>query len=266
MQHTTPITDRDFSRIQAFAQRAAGINLPDAKRMMVCSRLGRRLRELGLSDYRSYVPLLDDPAGEEARIAIDLLTTNETYFFREPRHFEFLSRIAEGATRGLRIWSAACSTGEEVYSIAMLLDDRARARDWSVLGTDISRPVIERAGAARYPVARLDAMPPSYLKRYCLKGTGERAGEMLIARELRERVSFRHANLNEPLPQTLGSFDVIFLRNVLIYFDQDTRRGVIDRLTGHLAPGGYLLIGHSESLNGIHAGLTPVQPSIYRKQ
>jgi chemotaxis protein methyltransferase CheR len=201
-------------------------------------------------------------------MAVDLLTTNETYFFREPKHFALLRDLAQDASdknRALRVWSAASSSGEEPYSIAMVLADvMGEDAPWEVLGTDISTRVLASARRGHYPMERAAQMPQNYLKRFCLKGQGSEAGTLLIERNLRQRVQFQHLNLNAPLPK-IGQFDVIFLRNVMIYFSLETKRQVVARLLAQLRPGGHFLIGHSETLNDINDSLTAVAPSIYRK-
>jgi chemotaxis protein methyltransferase CheR len=164
----------------------------------------------------------------------------------------------------MRVWSAACSTGEEAYSIAMVLADVLEERPWEVLGTDISMRVLERARRAHYPMERATQLPQYYLKRFCLKGQGAEAGTLLVERKLRARVQFEQANLNETLPQ-LGMFDLVFLRNVMIYFSGDTKRQVVARVLAQLKPGGHFCIGHSESLNEISTAVRQVAPSIYCK-
>jgi chemotaxis protein methyltransferase CheR len=262
------MTDAEFAGFQRFIYAAAGINLSVGKKAMVAGRLARRLQVLGLGSFAAYSRLLESgTAREEAQTAIDLLTTNETYFFREPKHFELLHSLAANAAASaqpLRVWSAACSSGEECYSIAMVLADRLGQTRWDVFGTDISARVLRRARTAHYPLSRAKLIPPGYLKRFCLRGTGEHEGTMLVERSLRGRVNFAQANLNQELPQ-IGSFDIIFLRNVLIYFDAATKRDVVARVLTRLRNGGYFCIGHSESLNDIEDSLEQLAPSIYRK-
>lgn len=262
-----PLSDPEFARFQRFIHGAAGITLSGSKKALVAGRLAKRLAHHGLPSYGRYLDLLDERRdGAELQIAVDLLTTNETYFFRESKHFELLRRLALQARergRPLRVWSAACSSGEEVYSIAMVLDDVLGA-NWELLGTDISTRVLARARSGHYPLERTRHIPPAYLKRYCLRGTGTQEGTLLIERSLRQRVRLGQLNLNEALPQ-LGSFDLVFLRNVMIYFNAQTKREVVARLITTLAPGGHFCIGHSESLNDISDALQQVAPSIYRK-
>lgn len=265
---TAILTDREFSQFQRFIYDAAGISMADGKQALVSGRLARRLAHHRLESYSDYLRLLQsraDPA--ELQVAIDLLTTNETYFFREPKHFQLLRDLALQARdkgRVLRVWSAASSSGEEAYSIAMVLADVLGDAAWEVLGTDISRRVLQRARNGHYPLERASQMPHDYLKRFCLKGQGSEDGTMLIERALRQRVQFQQVNLNETLPR-LGQFDVIFLRNVMIYFNLDTKRQVVARLLSLLHPGGHFLIGHSETLNDINDTLSVVAPSVYRK-
>jgi chemotaxis protein methyltransferase CheR len=200
-------------------------------------------------------------------MSLDLLTTNETYFFREPKHFEFLRKqVLPAAKSGVpfRVWSAACSSGEEPYSIAMQLAAELKHPDWNVVGTDISSRVLDRARTGLYGMSRIQGIPPDYLRRFCLKGTGPYADNLRIDRPLRERVRFGRVNLNETLPK-LGQFDVIFLRNVMIYFDADTKAKVVNRLIPCLKPGGFFLIGHCETLQGVPHNLEPFGIAIFRK-
>jgi chemotaxis protein methyltransferase CheR len=262
------LTDKEFSQFQRFIYEAAGISMANGKQALVSGRLAKRLAHYQLNSYGEYLRLLESrEQASELQVAVDLLTTNETYFFREPKHFSLLRELAQEAQlarRGMRVWSAASSTGEEAYSIAMVLADVLGEATWEVLGTDISTRVLERARFGHYVMERASGVPQDLLKRYCLKGQGKQEGIMLIERSLRQRVKFMHMNLNQPLPK-LGSFDVIFLRNVMIYFNLETKRQVVARLLAQLRPGGYLLIGHSETLNDINDTLQAVAPSIYRK-
>lgn len=265
------LSEREFGYFQRFIHDAAGITLSPVKRMLVAGRLAKRLQHHGLDSYEAYFRLLgSDKAPGEAQIAIDLLTTNETSFFREAEHFEQLREIAatvRGRTGGLRVWSAASASGEEVYSIAMTLADCLPARNWQVLGSDISTRMLDCARHAIYPLARSAQIPPHYLKRFCLRGHGPQEGSLLIDPALRRQVNFEQINLNEDLPLArLGSFDVIFLRNVMIYFNPHTKAEVVTRLLAALRPGGHLFIGHAESLHGVIAGLHAVAPSVYRYQ
>ncbi len=261
------ITDQEFAQFQKFIFESAGITLTPAKKALVSGRLARRLDLHNAGSYGEYFRLLaSGKAPQEVQMAIDLLTTNETYFFREPKHFEFLRRqVAQfPVSQPLRIWSAAGSTGEEAYSIAMVLEDMRGAHPWEVVASDISARVLQRARAGHYPMERARNVPQEYLRRFCLKGEGEQEGTMLVERNLRNKVKFLQVNLNEALPN-IGTFDLVFLRNVLIYFNGDTKRRVVARVLSGLQPGGWLLIGHSESLHGVNDAVHAVAPSIYRK-
>ena len=261
------LSDAEFTRFQRFIHDAAGITLSPAKKALVCGRLSKRLQVHGLQRYGDYLELLDSGrAVEEVQTAIDLLTTNETYFFREPKHFELLRTLATaaaGRAQPFRVWSAASSSGEESYSIAMVLADCLGDRSWEVVGSDISLRVLQRARTGHYPLERTRHIPAHYLKRFCLRGLGEQAGTLLVERRLRERVSFAQVNLNEEQPR-LGLFDVIFLRNVMIYFNGDTKREVVARVLTLLRPGGHFCIGHSETLNDISSAVQQLAPSVYR--
>lgn len=260
------ITDREFRDLRAWIRSRAGIHLSDQKKALVSGRLAARMRHYGLARYADYFRLLCDAVHpDEPQVAIDLLTTNETHFFREPAHFDFLREhiAAAGGAHTLRAWSAACSSGEEAYSIAITLAAALPAGSWEVFGSDLSRRVLERARAAQYPLARARTIPPRLLKDHCLRGTGRHEGTFIVAPGVAQRVRFAQVNLNGPLPH-LGEFDVIFLRNVMIYFDGATKQQVVERVCGCLRPGGYLLIGHSESLATLRTPLKPVRPSVYR--
>lgn len=262
------ITEQEFRGFQQLLYETAGITLSPAKTALVEGRLGKRLSALGLASYGQYLNLITHGKDStERQTALDLLTTNETYFFREPRHFNFLRDEILPCRRSgntFRVWSAACSSGEEVYSIAMTLRESIGDAPWEVIGTDISSRVLEKARSAHYPLTRNEAIPKEYLRRFCLKGIGQHQGTFLIDKPLRSRVRFLQANLNAALPE-LDTFDVIFLRNVMIYFNLDTKRDVVQRVMATLKPGGYLMIGHSESLHGVEGSLSMVRPSIYRK-
>ncbi|MBP6899100.1 MAG: protein-glutamate O-methyltransferase CheR [Burkholderiaceae bacterium] len=267
---TIAITDQEFAQFQRFIFERAGITIADSKRALVTGRLSKRLVQRGLNSFGDYHRLLlSGHEAQEVQTAVDLLTTNETYFFREAKHFDLLRDVARDAARDggapLRVWSAASSSGEEAYSAAMVLAEVLGEAPWEVVGTDISSRIVARARQGHYPMERARHIPPHLLRRYCLRGLGEQDGTLLVERNLRQRVRFVHANLIAPLP-ALGQFDVVFLRNVLIYFNRDTKREVVRRVIGLLKPGGLFFIGHSESLNDISAPLDAVCPSVYRRR
>ncbi len=258
----------EFIWIKEYLYKNAGIALNDNKQALVSGRLEKRLRYYGFSTYSEYFRLLGKPEFEqETLMAIDLLTTNETYFFREVQHFNFLNShflANHPASRPLRMWSAASSSGEEAYSLAMIIAEYPKLGQWEIIGTDISTRMLEKAQRSLYPINATEKIPLPLLKKYCLKGSGEYSGFFLIDPTLRRRVKFMYANLNNELPD-MGSFNVIFLRNVMIYFDMPTKQRLIERIQHYLLPGGYFIISHSESLNGMKSDLQMVSPSIYRK-
>jgi chemotaxis protein methyltransferase CheR len=210
-----------------------------------------------------------DNDGGEFQMAVDLLTTNETYFFREPAHFELLEReLAQGSNRPLSIWSAASSFGDEAYTVAMLLSDMQRigkvSDSWSILGTDISDRVLRSAIDAIYPEDRLRNVSEERLRRYCLRGEGDSVGMIQMVPAIRSRVRFGQLNLCAPIEE-LGPFDVIFLRNVLIYFDPETKRQVVDRVLTQLRPGGLFFVGTAEGRVSSEVPLQSLGPGAFRK-
>jgi len=256
-----------FRTIQEWLYRTAGIQINAQKSSMVVSRLWRRVDALGLEDFNAYLAYVfgSDGAAERAEM-LDRLTTNETYFFREPAHFARLKNqiIPSLGDRPIKVWCAAASTGEEPYSLAMVLDEQLGGDGWQLVASDICGRAVQQAKRGIYRLDRLELLPVDYLKTYCRRGTGTYQGMMMIDRDLRTRVRFEQHNLLHPWPEA-GGFDVIFLRNVLIYFDQPTRQRVIDNLCKALRPGGWLITGHCESLTGIRLPLQQLAPSVYRE-
>ncbi|VXC96349.1 Chemotaxis protein methyltransferase 2 [Pseudomonas sp. 8Z] len=263
----TSLNNREFQQFRDMIYEIAGIAMGEAKRQLIAGRLSKRVRHYEMDSFSDYFQLLlKDKA--ELQIAVDLLTTNETYFFREPKHFDFLrERLRDdlrGGTQPLRIWSAACSSGEEPYTLALLLAESLGTRQWEILASDISTRILDKARAGIYPLEDAANIPQELLHRHCLQGTGQNTGMFTLEQNLKKRINFRQINLNGTLPD-VGMFDVIFLRNVMIYFDQPTKRQVVQRLCAHLRRGGYFFVSHSESLNGISDELQAIRPSIYRK-
>ncbi len=263
-----PITTAEFARFQSWLHRVAGISLADHKKTLLMGRLAKRLAATGMHSYGDYFDLLMNGSRPgELQLAIDLLTTNETYFFREPAHFDFLATEILPYRRDsepLRLWSAASSSGEEAYTASMVLADTlGPGQRWQVFGSDLSARVLETARRGHYPMTRAEKIPLDYLKRFCLRGTGPQEGTFLIDRSLRERVSFAQINLNTNLPD-IGMFDVVFLRNVMIYFNIETKRQVVSRIIAHMRPRAWLFVSHSENLNGVTDQFEAIKPSIYR--
>jgi len=262
------LKDVEFEQFRAWLHRSSGISLASSKQALVSSRLAKRLQLRGVNSFGDYFRLIMQATeAVELQTALDLLTTNETYFFREPKHFDFVrTQVLPNAQPGrpFRLWSAASSSGEEPYSLAMTLADGLASTPWEILASDISSRVLEKARHGHYPMERASLIPRHQLSRHCLKGTGSQEGTFLIDRNLRDRVQFMQINLNTGLPR-IGEFDAIFLRNVMIYFDMDTKRQVVARMLPLLRPGGYFFVSHSESLNGITNSLKLITPSTYRK-
>lgn len=270
------ISDQDYEFIRKIVYHHSRINLGQEKKMLVTSRLAKRLRTLQLSNYSDYCRLLQSPAGDaELGNLVDVISTNHTHFFRELKHFEFLQEqlfprlrpILQRQRQAFRLWSAAASTGEEPYSLAITLAEELTAHglDWRIEATDISRRVLVSAAEGIYADERLVQVRPDWLRRHFQKGTGDWSGHCRVRPELRERVRFQHLNLLQPAYPFQERFHVIFCRNVMIYFDRPTQEALVAKLTEQLLPGGYLMVGHSESLTGIRHSLRGVQPAIYHK-
>ena len=269
------VGDRDFARFQALIHHEAGIWLAPVKRALLAGRLGKRLRELHLASFGEYYQRVEADAAERVTM-LDLVTTNETHFFREPRHFEFLTQEvfprwqAEAAAgrraRRARVWSAACSTGEEPYSLAMvLLAAFPPSSGWEleVLATDLSTRVLDRARDAVWHMEKRSEIPDEYLKAFMLRGAGASEGLMKAGPEIRSIVRFARQNLNDPSYPPFGAFDAVFCRNVLIYFDAPIKERVVARLLEHLAPEGHLFLGHAESLSGTQLPVRSLFPTVY---
>ena len=262
--------DDTFRRITELMYGAVGLSFADGKKSLVSSRLGPRIKRLGLESYEDYLALIEGPQdGGEFQVAVDLLTTNETYFFREPAHYTMLeAELSATRPRSLSVWSAASSFGDEAYSTAMLLADLQQqgriGSDWRILGTDISDRVLRSATEAIYPLERLRMVAPERLHRHCLRGEGASDGLVQIHPRLRERVRFGQLNLCRPI-ESIGPFDVIFLRNVLIYFDLATKVEVVDRVLTQLRPGGLFFIGTAEGRIPCRTPIKALAPGAFRK-
>jgi chemotaxis protein methyltransferase CheR len=258
------ISDSEFILFRDLIYGLAGIHMPDTKKGLVSGRLGKRLRQLSLKSFRDYFARVREDAAER-QVMVDLLTTNETYFFREPKHFDFLrgELLPRVGQRELRVWSAACSSGEEPYSLAMSLADTRGFGGWRILGTDISGRVLAAARRGVYPMEDAESIPKKYLGRFCLRGVRSQQGKFCIDERLRQRIEFRQLNLNGNWG-AMERFHLVFLRNVMIYFNATTKAQLVERIAGQLEPGGHLVIGHSETLNGLTSRFAVVRPSVYR--
>jgi chemotaxis protein methyltransferase CheR len=271
------ISDQEFTMFQSLIHRQTGIYLPETKKALVVARLNRRLRARQVDSFRSYFDLVGSDRDEHTMM-LDSICTNETRFFREPRQFEFLDsevlpRWRERGESGLapkriRAWSAACSTGEEPFSLAMLLRTHFPAADgWKVeiVASDISTKVLAAARSATWSVDRADDIPEEYRRAYMLKGVGAEEGRMRAHPSISSLVDFRTLNLNDEQYQHAEPFDLIFCRNVLIYFDRPTKGAVIERLSRHLSPTGLLFLGHAETLHSAAHALKHIGPTAYAR-
>jgi chemotaxis protein methyltransferase CheR len=275
------LSDRDFNRLGAFIHKEVGIKMPPIKRTMLEARLQRRLRHYQMNDFPEYLEFVFSPNGFEKELIhlIDAVTTNKTDFFREPAHFDYLTNhslptlvndFGAGTKRPLLLWSAGCSTGEEPYTLTMVLSEFAENNPnirfaFTILATDISTKVLDRAKTAIYEHERIDPVTMAMRKKYLLKSK-DGTGMVRIIPELRQKVRFRRLNFMEGDFGFREQVDVIFCRNVVIYFDRPTQEVLLNKFARHLIPGGYLFMGHSETLSGLQVPFTQVAPTIYRLQ
>jgi chemotaxis protein methyltransferase CheR len=272
---------KDFNRIAQLVESTAGIRLPPVKKLMIEGRLRKRVRAHGLNNFEDYCELLFDQnsSGNEMEYLIDSVTTNKTDFFREPAHFKFLQNKAlpdlvaarrhEGATPNIKVWSAASSNGAEAYTLAMVLHEQMEMRKdfrFAILGTDISSTVLEQGRRAIYPAQMMEPVPERMMKRYVMTSRKpEAAQNVRMAPNIRRYVQFAHLNLMDQSYSFDRDVDVIFLRNVLIYFDKKDQEDVVSRLYGHLRKGGYLFLGHSESMVGNTLNYHQVSRAVFQK-
>ncbi len=262
-----PVIDElSFSMLCAVLERHTGLRYTAEKRFLVTTRLASRLRTRGVS-VAQYLQLLDDENEEdETMLFVDALTTHETFFFREPAHYQFIDQLFATQTvrpAAFHCWSAASSSGEEAYSLAMQLAARLPLGSFSIEATDVSSAMVDQGARGLYPMTRAQHIPEAMLKRWCRRGKGQWEGSFLIERSLRQHVDFDVANLCQPQP-TRGPFDLVMLRNVLIYFGPRERELIVRNVVERIKPGGWLLVGHSESVTGLLPSLKAVRPSIYR--
>ena len=273
------LTEAEFQSLRALIHEHTGIALSAHKRALVYARLAKRLRHHHLDRFSDYYRLLteQDPTGEELVEMINCITTNKTDFFREPHHFRFLTEHAfpefraraPGGSRRLRIWSAGTSSGEEAYTIAMTVREAFPAHEfWDIriLATDIDTRVLAYAERGEYTLEQAARIPETLLKRYFYQGEEENAGRVQAKQMLKDLIRFRRLNFMDEAWPMRGLFDVIFCRNVIIYFDRATQRRLVERFTQLLVPGGYLCLGHSESLIDTGSKLRHMSQSVYQHQ
>lgn len=269
---TAMLTDKEFELFKHLIYQQVGIKLDEPKKTLLVSRLGKRLRDLHLSSYQAYYDSVSGKGGEEELIKLlDLVSTNKTEFYREPVHFDFLRDqvLSEAqSSKTLRIWSSASSSGEEPYTIAMTLSDAiADINRWDIkiLASDISTRVLAKASSAIYEEERVSQLPNDLVKRHFLRGKGPQAGKLQVRPQVARLVAFRRINLMDSTFPIRSQLDVIFCRNVMIYFDRPTQAKLMEKFFRYLRPGGYLFIGHSESLQWIDHQFTYLRPTIYQK-
>jgi chemotaxis protein methyltransferase CheR len=269
------LSNANVDRLSALVNQASGIQVSDAKRNVVKNRLGRHLTEMGVRTFREYLERLESDREEQSYL-FDLISTNYSYFFREPEHFNFLARVAlpplfaAGADDGtsVRIWSAAAAAGQEAYSIAIeALEARERAssvRGISIFGTDISHAALEKARRGIYPAAAIENVSNERRRRWFQEGQGSFEGTTRVRSEVRRLANFTAMNIVADTPTE--RFHLIFVRNIMIYFDRETQERLITQLASRLLPGGWLLIGHSENLTSIRHPLVPYDQTIFRQK
>ncbi|MFO8064427.1 MAG: CheR family methyltransferase [Spirochaetota bacterium] len=276
--HAKRLTTEQFNTLSRFVESELGIRMPPAKRIMLESRLQKRLRALSLNSFKDYIDFVFSDSQKEAELLhmIDSVTTNKTDFFRESDHFDYLTQQllpqryeqGWGRQRPLRVWSTACSTGEEPYTLAMVLEEFRHGRQdfsYGILATDISTRALEQGERAMYPEDRVEPVPNEMRKKYLLRSKDRSSRLVRIKPELRRRVKFHRLNLMHDEYDIRDRFEVIFCRNVIIYFERPTQQRLLSHLYEYLAPGGYLFLGHSETLAGMELPLSSVAPTIYRK-
>jgi chemotaxis protein methyltransferase CheR len=274
---TRELSDQDFNKLSHFIYTNYGIKMPPAKKNMLQARLQNRLRENNLQSFKEYCDLVFSGKNSESEIVhmIDVVSTNKTDFYRENAHFEFMRSTVlpefhqQQVGETLKIWSSACSSGEEVYTIGMVINEYLSGKktfDYSILGTDISTRILQKAATAVYAEERVNPIPIELKKKYLLRSKNRENPSVKIVPEIRQRTSFTRLNLMDQdyfgIPK---NFDVVFCRNVLIYFDRPTQEKVINKLCSHLKPGGYFFLGHSESITGIDVPLKQIKPTIFKK-
>lgn len=268
------LSETEFQHLSSLVYRECGINLPAAKKIMLESRLNKRLRALNIFSFQEYIPLLTSRDGMASELIhmIDEVTTNKTDFFREPHHFTFLEKNIlsqfSNSKKTFKVWSAACSSGEEPYTLAIVLEEFARLNrnfSYEIMASDISTQILQKAVLAIYPLDRTDTIPAEIKRKYFLKSKDTHKQTVRIVPELRKKVRFRRINFMDAVLPVDDKLDLILCRNALIYFDRKTQSEVVRKLVENLKPGGHLFIGHSESLYQHDLPLVQVKPTIYKK-
>jgi chemotaxis protein methyltransferase CheR len=277
VQETAGMSSASFARLAAYITSELGIKMPETKLTMVQSRLLRRVRDLQLTSIDQYTEYFFDAGNaHEREQLINAITTNKTDFFREPQHFEYLvgtvlpglANRGRGSGQAVKVWSAGCSSGEEAYTLAMILDAYAAGMpgfDFAILATDVSTQVLQRGHRGIYSESHVQPVPAGLRSSYLLQSRDGAERMVRVVPGLRAKVSFHQLNFMDDAYRIGNLFQVVFFRNVMIYFDRPTQEAVINKICRHLAPGGYLFAGHSESLAGLDIPLRPVKASIYRK-
>jgi len=277
MPGTAVLSDSDFRKLAQYIESELGIRMPETKRVMLESRLQKRLRRFNLPSFKAYVEYVFSPEGRETELInmIDAVTTNKTDFFREPDHFDFLierivpdveRRFGAGLSRPFLAWSAGCSTGEEPYTLAMVLEEHRQSAprfQYRIFASDLSTQVLEKAVEAVYDESKAEVVPMSYKKRYMLRSRDRGRSLVRMKPEIRAKVKFARINFMDERYDADGEFDVIFCRNVIIYFERKVQEAILRRLADHLREGSYLVLGHSETLTGMDIPLRGVAPTIY---
>jgi len=267
-QFETLPSEEVFTLFQRLVHDKLGIHLAKQKRMMLGHRLLKRVKHIQANGFSDYFRFISNPDNNhELEVALELMTTNETFFFREEKHFNYMAKTILpqiDPNREYKVWSAASSSGEEPYSIAMLLNEHCYS-PWSIVASDVNRSVLAHARKGIYIDDRTKLLPQEYRKKYCVKGTGEFEGYMRVKPDLRSRLHFFSFNLLDDM-SSLGKFDLIFIRNVMIYFDDKTRQKIISGLQQCLNKDGYLFISHSETLHGLEHSFKLIKPAIYRHE
>ncbi|MGE4287859.1 MAG: protein-glutamate O-methyltransferase CheR [Salinivirgaceae bacterium] len=273
--YRSTLSDKEFTQLSNFIQSNYGIKMPPAKKIVLQGRLQKRLRELQIPDFKSYVEYVFSKGGENEIIhMMDVVSTNKTDFYREPVHFEFLEKellplLVQNRTRGvIKVWSAGCSSGEEPYTLAIVLQEFKEKNpgfDYHILATDISTQVLQQGANAVYKEDKIAIVPNHLKKKYFLRSKNRELSQVRVIKTLRDKVLFQRLNFMDTTYHVNDTFDIIFCRNALIYFERPNQENVINKLVNKLKPDGYFFLGHSESITNMNVPLKSVKPTIFRK-